>query len=564
MLLNCYPSSFELAGQRTLTVLLNCYLREYAEPRGAVRPATELERRNAPHSLRQLEAAGCQLLRLDFPATAQACILAVRERRCNYRFRSQPYLLTGQVLDWRLFAERVIQELGKELGAPRDQELLEQIENSFSRLQQFYAHPAQVRGDTAQDWFVYAEQSLNGGHSHHPAPKSRQGMDDEELFRYSPELQAEFRLFFFRAHPDVWMQRTSLRAVAPDLRAIAGTNDACLLPVHPWQAAFLLRNPCVQRAIDGGWLEPIGCQGQVFSATSSVRTLFSESFPYFLKLSLHMRLTNCLRKNAWYELESALLLDGILSELSHPFDRFQILGEPAYTTVDLPHARTEERLFLREAFSTLYRDSGPVQQSSDPVLMAAALFGGASRGGALERFVPADAEGQLRWFEACCEAVVWPSLYFYAEHGVIFEPHLQNTLLRLSGGMPSGSIYRDLEGTKLVGSRWADRLPPGTVTDSVLYTPEQAWQRFTYCLIFNQLWEIVDRLEAVPPAELWAVARRSLRLYLEAHGSDNSAAIVEDLLSQSRLPLKGNLTTRFLRLRDRNASYIPVANPLRP
>jgi siderophore synthetase component len=555
MLLNPLPSSFELAGQRTLTVLLNCYLREYAEPRGAVRPACELEVRSAPHTLRQLQASGCQLLRLDFPASEQACLLAVKERRSNYRFRSQPYLLTGQVLDWKLLAERILDELGREFGPVPSQELLEQIGNSFRRLQQFYAHPPQPRGDAPLDWFVHAEQSLTGGHSHHPAPKSREGMDDEELFRYSPELQAEFRPFFFRAHPGVWMQRGE----SVDL----GLGQERLLPVHPWQAGFLLRNPWVQRAIDGGWLEPLGCQGEAWTATSSVRTLFRRGFPWFLKLSLHMRLTNCLRKNAWYELESALLLNNILRELPQPFERFHILAEPGYTTVDLPHAQTEERLFLREAFSTLFRDSAPVQNCSDPVIMAAGLFAGATPGGALERFLPADSDGQQKWFGECCRAVLWPALFFYAEHGVIFEPHLQNTLLRLSDGMPSGSFYRDLEGTKLLGNVWAERLSPGTVTDSVLYTPEQAWQRFAYCLIFNQLAEVVDRLEAVPVAQLWAVARASLGEYLERHGSDRSAPAVQRLLSESSLPLKANLTTRFLRLRDRQASYVPVPNPLR-
>lgn len=564
MLLSAYPSSFELAGQRTLTVLLNCYLREYAEPRGAVRPASELECHAAPHALRRLQATGHRLLRLDFPRSDKSCLLAVEPRRANYRFRSQPYLLNGRVLDWRAMARQIVEELGEGLDAPGNAELLEQIENSFERLQQFYAHPPQPTGERPVDWFLLGEQSLTSGHSHHPAPKSRQGMDDEELFQYSPELQARFRVFFFRAAPGLCMER-SVRTdldLQSELAVCAGVDGGGLLPVHPWQAKVLLQNPAVQRLIRSGRLEPLGCLGQTFSATSSVRTLFSEDFPYFLKLSLHMRLTNCLRKNAWYELESALLLERVMSELDAPFPEFSVLAEPAYCTLDYGEGNTEERLFLREAFSTLWRDGQPVIDSPDPLVMAAALFGGNSPEGAVHALLP-NAEQQRDWFAGLCRSLLWPVLYYYAEHGVIFEPHLQNTVLRLRAGQPHGWLYRDLEGTKLLASRWADRLPAGTVTDSVLYTEEQAWQRFAYCLIFNQLWEVIDRLDAVPADELWNEVRLCLQQYLQGHGSARSLPLVERLLGTEQLPLKANLTTRFLQRRDRDAAYVLVPNPLR-
>ena len=109
-----------------------------------------------------------------------------------------------------------------------------------------------------------------------------------------------------------------------------------------------------------------------------------------------------------------------------------------------------------------------------------------------------------------------------------------------------------------------ERQSRGTVSNSVLYSAEQAWRRFTYCIVFNQLWEVVDQLQAVPPRELWRTCRETLLEYLQAYGSCHSLALVQRLLSEPTLPLKANLTTRFLQARDRDAAYVSVENPLLP
>lgn len=543
------PTPLQTASARSLQVLLHTYLREYAEPQKAWEWV--------------FPRPGGPLLRIAFPLLRTSLLVGVSSRsRQNRRFTSSAVREDGTALDWRQVAELVIGELAAAHQQPFNHELLTQVDNSHAHMQQFLSHPPVRRGGTALERFIVSEQSLSTGHAFHPAPKAREGWSDEELFAYSPELQAEFPLFYFQVAERAFVHEGGTSAHEL-LRTASGlTEEGPLLGVHPWQAQMLLATPCVQRAIDEKLLRPLGAAGLAWTATSSVRTLFSRHFPYFLKQSLNLRLTNCVRKNAWYELESALSLNRLVGDLPHPFPDWTLLAEPAYVTLDVPHFPDADRRFLRESFSTLFRDAQPVLRSAEPVLLAAALFGGTASDAPLHELVLASGCGSEGWLQLYCRAVLWPALFFYAEHGVVFEPHLQNTLLRCSGSCPAGAMFRDLEGTKLVRGLWQDRVGTGVVAESTLYSDEQAWRRFVYCMIFNQLWEVIDRLPSAAPAALWDTVRRSLRDYLACHGTESSQAIVKRLLQDETLPVKGNLTTRFLRSGDRHAAFLSVPNPL--
>lgn len=532
-------SSYGRAAERTIDTLINCFLREHAEPLGLQSWPTVV----LPRALRHVP-----VLRIALPRQQEALLVGAR-KRVNYELLTEPYLESvGRVLDWRRVAGLLLEELSLHYGVPANAELLGQVANSFEHLQQFYAEPPSSAGSP----YLRSEQSLVSGHRHHPAPKAREGMSEQDLLRYSPELGAEFQLAYFRAHPDVFRHVGPARI--PDLqRTVSGFSAERLIPLHPWQYGWLLRQEPVQNAILEGWLEPLGQGGARFAATSSVRTMLSRFFPYFLKTSLHLRLTNCVRKNASYELDSAVLLSELLSQLTHPFgDSFAVLGEPAYTTVDIPGP---DRRFLREAFSTIYRDARPILESPDPVYMAAALFGGTADRSLLQGVL--GERPQLEWYRAYCRAVLWPALYYYAEHGVVFEPHLQNTLVSFREGLPDRVWFRDLEGTKLVGRTLAG--DPEAIA-SVTYSEEMGWRRFVYCSLFNQLAEVIDNLRGVPAAELWRETRRSLEEYAARHGARD---IVGRMLTSPTLPAKANLLTRFRRSEDRQASYVEVKNPLR-
>ena len=71
--------------------------------------------------------------------------------------------------------------------------------------------------------------------------------------------------------------------------------------------------------------------------TSSVRTVYAPQAGVCLKFSLDVRITNCVRKNAWYELAGAVELTSrlapVFKEVAGRFPGTRWLAEPGYRSV---------------------------------------------------------------------------------------------------------------------------------------------------------------------------------------------------------------------------------------
>ncbi len=251
--------------------------------------------------------------------------------------------------------------------------------------------------------------------------------------------------------------------------------DRVAVPVHPWQASYLREHPLVRDALASGRIQDLGTQGADFFPTSSIRTLYQPGNPYFYKLSLNIRITNCVRKNAWYELESAMhvnrVLRPLLPDLERLFPGLALMEEPAFLSVDFKHADVEMNRQVIEGFGLILRRSVDTLRAPDCVpLLAGSLFGNHYYGEArmqqlltalaAQAATPLDAMTE-RWFSAYVAKLIYPVFHLFFAHGVIFEPHLQNVVLGLQQGMPTQLFLRDFEGVKLTPSR-IPRLDAGT------------------------------------------------------------------------------------------------------
>jgi siderophore synthetase component len=171
----------------------------------------------------------------------------------------------------------------------------------------------------------------------------------------------------------------------------------------------------------------------------------------------------------------------------------------------------------------------------------------------------------LAWWDAYVRRLVPPVLHVFREHGVVLEPHLQNVVMAVDAdGMPAQAIFRDLEGTKLVGDRHARTLAalPARVGAALAYDAERGWNRVVYCLFVNHLAEIAATIATSDPRledRLWQLARHRLLAYARRYGTDGR---LRGLLAGVPLPAKTNLLTRWARAADRRAGSIPVPNPL--
>lgn len=549
------PVSLEArADSVTSIALLNCLAREIALPAGDLRPdGTDwVEIR--------LSGTGVNLrARLLRP------MVNVSRGTSEPRFtgevrRAGP---AGPALGWRELLTLVDAELRSVTGGTAGS-LTAQIESSHSLLRTTLrrrALPVQVGPDHGAV-FLELEQSLVVGHRHHPAPKARSGPADE-VRRYAPELGAGFLLRRLAVRAELVREIGSPGAgtlpseTDEEQRGVPGGYRALLL--HPWQFEILSRGDVLPAALAQRRAIDLGPSGSLVRPTSSVRTVAVGDG--FVKLSLSVRITNCLRINPWHEVQAAVLLTGLLEplrlDLARRFAGTVVLREFSGVTADLgPGLADQLGSIGREGLAGhLHPDLLPVPAAAltepwpHPVV-----------DGLLAR-VTADHSRLVDWWGRYLRLLLAPVLYAYARHGVVFEAHLQNVVMALDrDGLPTQLVLRDLEGVKLIRERRsADLLGlPEQVRAHVATSERRGWDRVGYCLLVNHvgglLTALADRAPDAEPA-LWAELDRELAR-IEPFPE------LEAVLAGGPVPAKTNLLTRWQAAADRDSTYVQLFLPL--
>lgn len=325
-------------------------------------------------------------------------------------------------LDADGLASLVAAELTTRTGLAND-EFVEQVQASRDTVARLLAdrptENPEPTGEPAIDAYVDSEQSLVFGHPHHPTPKWRSG-DPESWRAYAPELRTSFRLHWLAVPDDLVAGAGPFDALVAALDPPRPPHGHRVLPVHPWQLSLI--PPTHPR------LRDLGEAGVPVRPTASVRTLYAPAADLFVKTSLHVRITNCLRKNARYELTGAVALTDLLARVPMP-DGVGLLTEPAYRTVDAPGPD--------EAYGTILRSGlRPHLRPGDTPMLAAALAA-----------TPLVTPDPVAWWRAYVGLLVPAVLRCWLSHGVVHEAHLQNVVVVLDRDRrPVRMLLRDLEG----------------------------------------------------------------------------------------------------------------------
>ncbi|MFI7059008.1 IucA/IucC family protein [Streptosporangium canum] len=525
-----------VAEEASLAALLRCCVREVAGPRGQVWPAEPYVLLRVAGTLLRVRTHGGLALRFEGPPEWL-------ERGC-----------------WQpLSVDLLVRLVEAELGGSNE-EFAAQVEASRTAM----ATLLSVRRDAAPpaDPWLASEQGLVFGHPFHPSPKARGGAD---WLRYAPEAHAGFPLRLLGVRDDVLVE-------AGDTGALDGLGPAphgyTPLPAHPWQLDLLAAELAAPLA--DGRLIDLGEGSRTAVPTSSVRTVYEPRIDRCLKFSLDVRITNCVRKNSWYELAGAVeltrRLGPVFEDLAARFPGTRWLPEPGYRSADLGTR-------LLEGLGVIIRTSPwSVCRPGVTPLLSGALAAASPRGSCCSwpvaplpsgaPAVPGDPPAEpVRWWRAYVERVAPPVLDAYLSHGVVLEPHLQNVLIGVDeAGLPVEAVFRDMEGTKLVAGRHDLSGLPARVAEALTYDAAGGWDRVVYCLMVNHLAEIAASLAGPGSTrELWAAAGEVLAGYADSMGWPQP---LSDLLAGAPLPAKANLSVRWARSADRSAGYVPVANPL--
>jgi len=572
-------ASHLLAKEASLRALLNSYLRETGchDPRHA-----------ASGLAASLLDAG-EPFRLTLPQGELIGTLRYFSLSGQHRYGTAFYLRDGRGRVVPLDMQDIIQRLLEALGTPgadnthelRLWDMRDKIHNSFTRMA---AHLDDFRRrhagapPPAPD-FLGAEQSLYLGHPFHPFPKCSQGVERRVFDDFSPERGARFRLHYLAVHQELlveaWLEApdTGLAdEVLTAARARLGERhtEYAVLPMHPWQADYLLPQPDIRPLLAAGLLVDLGVLGPLAHATSSVRSVWVPETGHGYKLPLQVRITNLIRENTLEQsrrtLEAARVIHHLRDDLES--DALRVVMETGYRTLDGDHpALAAHRV---PAFTVLCRPM-PVE-AREACVMASLLE--PYPGEAAPKLIAAIRHGAgrdldlHRWFAAYLEVAMVPILEVLARTGVSFEAHLQNTQLRLEGGWPRTLFVRDLEGVSLdrervIAAAWWPEL--GIAADSpLLYPAEIAWRRTQYYFFVNHLGGVVHALAShlgVDEGEFWRLAGDRLARLREAP-DPRLAGYAEALLLADHWPAKANLLSCF-RQRGDTPLFIDVVNPIK-
>ncbi len=566
----------ELAKARTIETLLNSFCREIQDRSGYLDVVSE-QRENSSEWILKINFLKQQrILNIEIkPTTALAM----------FHFISKPYEYSANfryILDWMDVANLIKTELSLLYNHFDNAVLLEQIRNSHHVLSMIIKERLHEQHSTFFDLnFIESEQSLLLGHSFHPTPKSREGFTTLDIKKYSPEFKAKFKLHYFEIDHEFIKQFSNYEVLPSDVihtqLGLDVTNKRVLIPVHPWQANYIHSLCIVKKGLSAGWICDRGLMGPDFSPTSSIRTVYHQENPFFYKLSLNVRITNCVRKNAYYELESAVFLDSLIAKkyakVASQFPNFHVMREPGYLTVDTILVEPEQRRILQESFGLILRDNFKQAKGGgrEPIL-AGMLFSKWLVGAQsyINHYIKQEAVMSnvsydtfaLKWFNSYVNLLLYPILYYHFILGITFEPHLQNVLIDLYHSMPVGIFIRDLEGTKLNLNLWPESdltVTTSEVLNSVCYNSEKGWRRVAYCLLVNNFGEAIFHIahaDLALESLLWGIVNTHLDIFERQYHVPQ----IRNLLQGDALPTKANLVTRFLKQADKNAVYINLTD----
>lgn len=435
--------------------------------------------------------------------------------------------------------------------------------------------------------FIETEQSLVLGHHAHPLPKGRMGFKNEaELMLYSPETAGQFQLAYFLIAPgnvneqnaesfpvtDVFREELTqyVSADQPLLDLLSRHAGYKVVPMHPWEAKYLLRLPEVGEMEEEGLLYSLGSWGPMYTATSSVRTVYNRESDWMFKFSLHVKITNSERVNLLRELHrgydvSRLLKTELGVSLKKEYPEIELITDPAFITVS-----HQGRLI--DGFNTSIRHNvfkGEAADKNVTLLAALCQDGVLGQEPRIVNVIRAAAEQKnkpleqvaLNWFKQYLHICVGPIIGIFNKYGMAFEFHQQNVLVELdSQNFPAKLYFRDNQGFFFREGKSEELLSylPDLADQSGAIVPDDyILPKYTYYLLINNLMGIVNALGCNGLAE----ERELIDLvYLEfkQHEDNDTTGLVDYVINSRSWQVKGNLLTNLYNIDEASA---PIDNP---
>lgn len=564
--------------------LLNCLVKEFALPEHMISYEWPENMDSFSDDLLKT-AASKDLLPLHIKLPLETDFLTLVDRKSslgNYHYHYNIYGKSGReswkIVDAYTLAAKMIDSCAT-LTGDSNQELLSQIHSSVELKKYIVDHAKKSSQSIASSNYISSEQNLWFGHPSHPAPKARlwpEGLPHQD---FSPEFAITTRLHLLEVPKSGMWIGTNLLSSAQVLAGLADqsdcSKDTVRISLHPVQANIFLSDPRVQTLIQAGTIKDLGLTGFQAAPTASLRTMYIPGHPFFIKGSLNVRITNCVRKNAWYELKSALFIDSILGRLSQESAEktgyLQHISEPGAAYWSPEGASEADKVWFAEQTGAILRQNFCLNEGENNCLLAGTLFakGKDFQPNTLDflqdHFAPVNNETLLNWFDKYQQQLLTPVLSLFYNFGIVLEPHLQNTVVVHRNGDVIKLLLRDYEGVKLTDDKGSTLLTEDIhprVRQSIVYTRENGWNRLSYCLFVNNLSEAILALTYRRPMlahKMWQMVLKQLVKIKQT--IDDDTPELDALIDSGIIQCKTNFKVRLAAQADKKAQYVSLRAP---
>ena len=420
--------------------------------------------------------------------------------------------------------------------------------------------------------FADAEQALLVGHAFHPAPKSHEPFSETEARRYLPDFASRFPLRWFAVEStlvagdslNVSLRERLLRFAAQSAPELLGhfTDTRWLLPMHPWQADFLLEQDWCQRLAENGSLQDLGEAGAQWLPTSSSRSLYSETNSDMIKFSLSVRLTNSVRTLSVKEVKRGMRLARLAKterwqDLQARYPTMRVMQEDGWAGLRDESGTIQEESLMALRVNLLF-DTPDTQTNVLVSLTQAAPDGGDSLLASAVRRLSQRLELPLAqaarcWLDAYCDRVLLPLFSAEADYGLVLLAHQQNILVEMQQDFPVGLIYRDCQGSAWTEGADAWLKEAGETEVENRFGESQLLRYFPYYLLLNSTLAVTAALAAAGFDSEENLMSRVHDALAELRRTAKQTRCLDYVLDSPTWNCKGNF---FCYLHDRNENTI--------
>ena len=420
--------------------------------------------------------------------------------------------------------------------------------------------------------FAEAEQALLVGHAFHPAPKSHEPFNEAEARRYLPDFASRFPLRWFAVEStlvagdslNASLRERLLRFAAQSAPELLGhfTDTRWLLPMHPWQADYLLEQDWCQRLVENGSLQDLGEAGTQWLPTSSSRSLYSETNSDMIKFSLSVRLTNSVRTLSVKEVKRGMRLARLAKterwqELQARYPTMRVMQEDGWAGLRDESGTIQEESLMALRVNLLF-DTPDTQTNVLVSLTQAAPDGGDSLLAAAVRRLSQRldlplAQAARCWLDAYCDRVLLPLFSAEADYGLVLLAHQQNILVEMQQDFPVGLIYRDCQGSAWTESADTWLKEAGETEVENRFGESQLLRYFPYYLLLNSTLAVTAALAAAGFDSEESLMSRVRDALAELRRTAKQTRCLDYVLDSPTWNCKGNF---FCYLHDRNENTI--------